>query len=80
MPYNYYVHLVELLPEELEEWLEVSNKLKTMGWAFSEDKDTDGGKIQVALQKLLNRRRRILEQAIGKVDVLRHLLSEQSSQ
>ena len=77
VPYNYYVHLVELTPGELEEWLELSKKLKSMGWAFSEDQDSEKGKISIALQKLLNRRRRILEQASGKISLLRDILGKQ---
>lgn len=77
VPYNYYVHLVELTPGELEEWLELSKKLKSMGWAFSEDQDSENGKISTALQKLLNRRRRILEQASGKISLLRDILGKQ---
>jgi len=77
VPYNYYVHLVELTPGELEEWLELSKKLKSMGWAFSEDQASENGKISTALQKLLNRRRRILEQASGKISLLRDILGKQ---
>ncbi len=76
VPYNYYVHLVELTSEELEEWLELSDKLKSLGWAFHQN-DEDS-RISLTLQKLLNRRRRILEQASGKIDLLRFILSKQS--
>jgi superfamily II DNA or RNA helicase len=77
VPYNYYIHIVELTPDELEEWLELSKKLRTMGWAFHADQNGDGGKISVSLQKLLNRRRRILEQANGKLGLLRDILGKQ---
>lgn len=76
VPYNYYVHLVELTPDELEEWLELSQKLKSMGWAFSTDQDDENGKLPIAMQKLLNRRRRILEQANNKVGLLHDILSK----
>lgn len=76
VPYNYYVHLVELTPDELEDWLELSQKLKSMGWAFSTEQDDENGKLPIATQKLLNRRRRILEQANNKVGLLRDILSE----
>ena len=76
VPYKYYVHLVELTPDELEEWLELSQKLKSMGWAFSTDQDDENGKLPIATQKLLNRRRRILEQASNKVSLLRDILSK----
>lgn len=77
VPYNYYVHVVELTPNELEEWLELSNKLKAIGWAFDAQQNGDSGKISIALQKLLNRRRRILEQANGKLGLLRDILRKQ---
>jgi superfamily II DNA or RNA helicase len=67
VPYNYYVHVVELASDELEEWLELSQKLKSMGWKFTDNQGSDSSKIPLALQRLLNRRRRILEQASGKI-------------
>jgi superfamily II DNA or RNA helicase len=78
VPYNYYVHPVELTEEELEEWLQLSDRLKKMGWAFDEAKDGENGKISTTLQKLLNRRRRILEQANSKLDALHNILLEQN--
>jgi len=45
-----------------------------MGWTFNEDQGNKNGKVPVALQKLLNRRRRVLEQAIGKISILHDIL------
>jgi len=78
VPYNYYVHSVELTSDELEEWLELSSRLKSLGWAFNQDQDAGDSRIPLTLQKLLNRRRRILEQASGKIDLLKFILSRQS--
>ena len=78
VPYNYYVHLAELMPDELEEWLELSNKIKSMGWVFSEDHESKNAKVPLILQKLLIRRRRILEQANAKINLLYDILSKQS--
>ena len=77
VPYNYYVHVIELMSDELEEWVEISNKLKLMGWKFISDQGSDG-KMPLAIQRLLNRRRRVLEQAGSKITSLRDTLGNKN--
>jgi superfamily II DNA or RNA helicase len=79
VPYNYYVHPTELTSDELQRWIELSDRLKTMGWTLGESEDGKTGDISLALQKLLIRRRRILEQAENKIEVLREILESRDS-
>lgn len=66
--YDYYVHPVQLTDEELERFAELTAKIvrRMKPNAASEDDE--------ALQRLLIRRREILESAEGKVSVLRSCL------
>ncbi len=68
VPYNYYSHVVNLTEEEAEEWLEINDKIKKMGWTLS------GNEGNPALEILLVKRRRILECAENKLVKLKELL------
>jgi superfamily II DNA or RNA helicase len=70
VPYDYYVHPVEMSSAEAAEWLELTRKLRKLGWIGQVDGPVDG-----RIQRLLIRRRSILERAAEKVDVLARLLS-----
>ena len=69
VPYDYYVHIVELTEGELHEYVELTRRLRRMGWLGTGSDDVDE-----QVQLLLVRRRRILEQAQGKIAVLSELL------
>ena len=77
VPYNYYIHQVELSSEEYEEWANLTEQLARKG--FSGDADvSDAGTLSQAVKQLLIARRRVIESAKFKVDVLRHLLQNRS--
>ena len=71
--YDYYVHPVHLTESEMDEWLELTGKIKQNAWR-DEDGDPDD-----YLAKLLRDRRALLETASGKVAVLKALLDEEES-
>jgi superfamily II DNA or RNA helicase len=72
VPYDYYLHPVSLTEDELAEWLELTDKLRALGWQFAGEESAE--RLPAPLQRLLNKRRLILEQAEGKVAQLRELL------
>jgi superfamily II DNA or RNA helicase len=66
VPYDYFLHEVELSPEEMEEYVELSRKIKRM--MAINDGATDG------VQRLLEKRAQILETAHKKIETLKQLL------
>lgn len=69
-PYQYYVHLVELEPEEAESYIEVSDRILRLG--AQEVTDEDGQSPE--LKMLLFKRARLLANAGRKLSVLGDLL------
>lgn len=67
VPYDYFVHVVELTTEELESWLELTEQIRRIQWKAE---DGDSG-AEMRLQLLRNRRRLILENADAKLQALR---------
>jgi superfamily II DNA or RNA helicase len=67
VPYDYYVHPVELTHQEAHQYAELTRKLMKAGWA-------GGAAIDDHVQRLLVARRRVLEQAESKLDALAGLL------
>ena len=76
VPYEYYIHPVELTIKEMEEWIELTIRLNERGWQWGTVKD-EKDKIPPGLQALIRKRRLLLEQADRKLDVLRSLLEAQ---
>ena len=70
VPYDYFIHPVELTPDELEEWNELSDKIRAQAWREKEDAPPSE-----YLAKLLRDRRAVLENAANKVTELRRLLT-----
>lgn len=70
VPYDYYVHPVELTADELEEWNELSDKIRAQAWREKEEAPPSE-----YLAKLLRDRRAALENAANKVAELRRLLA-----
>ena len=70
VPYDYFVHPVQLERNELEGWVDMTAQLLRLGWKSRGNE----GSLPDRLRLLLIRRRRILEEAAGKVGVLRTLL------
>ncbi len=77
VPYQYYVHPVNLTNEELDEWCDLTERLKKSFWSKSNDKE---GEVSVYVNSLLRRRRLILENASGKIEKLNQLIQKISKQ
>ena len=71
--YDYYVHPVYLTQSEMDEWFDLTGKIKQNAWR-SED-----GKPDEHLSKLLRDRRALLETASGKIAMLKALLEEEDA-
>ena len=71
--YDYYVHAVYLTNNEMDEWFNLTGKIKQNAWR-SED-----GKPDEYLAKLLRDRRALLEMAMGKVATLSDLLKKEDT-
>lgn len=69
--YDYYVHAVYLTDAEMDEWFDLTGKIKQNAWR------SEGGKPDEYLAKLLRDRRALLETASGKVVKLEALLDEE---
>jgi superfamily II DNA or RNA helicase len=75
VPYNYYIHQVELTEDEYEEWIYLTERLIRKG--FKGDADaSDAGGLNKEVEKLLFARRRIIESAENKINVLRDIFSK----
>ena len=75
VPYNYYVHKVELDEDEAEEWSDLTYDIKKLSYATEL---SDGEPAKERWKLLCLKRRRIVESAKGKVGVLAHSLDRQS--
>ena len=71
--YDYYVHAVYLTDAEMDEWFDLTGKIKQNAWR------SEGGKPDEYLAKLLRDRRALLETASGKVSKLEALLDEEDA-
>ena len=71
--YDYYVHPVYLTETEMDEWFDLTGKIKQNAWR-SED-----GTPDEYLAKLLRDRRALLETASGKESMLRKLLDNEDT-
>ena len=71
--YDYYVHVVYLTSSEMDEWFELTGKIKQNAWRSEE------GKPDEYLAKLLRDRRALLETASGKVAALSTLLEAEDT-
>ena len=77
VPYNYYIHQVVLSDDEYYEWKRLTERLVRRG--FKGDADTsDAGRLSDDIRRLLVARRRVIESAENKVEVLRSLLRRRS--
>ena len=70
VPYNYYVHTVELDDSEMNRWYDLTGKIRQNWWR---DEDAPGTYVR----KLLRDRRAILENASGKIAVLKKALERE---
>ena len=68
--YDYFVHPVELTHDEMDEWYELTAKIKANAWRQSENKPDD------YLAKLFRDRRALLETAENKIQALQNALTK----
>lgn len=71
--YDYYVHPVYLSGTEMDDWFDLTGKIKQNAWRSSD------GKPDTYLAKLLRDRRALLETAAGKVAALNVLLDKEDA-
>ena len=71
--YDYYLHPVYLTETEMDEWFELTAKIKQNAWR------SEGGKPDEYMSKLLRDRRAMLEIASGKVSMLKTLLDKEDT-
>jgi superfamily II DNA or RNA helicase len=76
VPYEYYLHPLELSATEFDNWLELTDKIKKEVWKGG----SEAGEDTPYLQLLLQRRRLILESAEMKLRVLSRLLDQAASE
>jgi len=69
--YEYYVHPVYLTAREMDDWHDLTDKIKQNAWRSND------GKPDEYLTKLLRDRRTLLETAVGKLTRLTALLDEE---
>ena len=69
--YDYYVHPVPLTTTEMDEWFELTGKIKRNAWR------SDASKPDEYLAKLMRDRRTLLETASYKISTLASLLNEE---
>lgn len=62
--YDYHVHFVELTPDEMQEWIDLTNQIASQAWKL------EAVKSDPYLDNLLRQRRLVLETASGKIDIL----------
>lgn len=73
VPYDYHLHSVNLTDDEAANYKKLSEKIRNV---FLASGGQVSGKDAERLQLLLNRRRLVLENAQGKLDVLRRILEQ----
>jgi superfamily II DNA or RNA helicase len=69
--YDYFLHPVELSLDEMDKWVTLSEKIRK---AFQGRGDVPTSEEDSIIQALLNRRRKIIETAEQKLEILRDLL------
>ena len=74
VPYNYFLHPVQLATDEMSQWNELTEKLVRAGFV-GRDEGLDGT-LTPGVLALLVKRRAVLEAAVAKVGRLRELLEE----
>jgi superfamily II DNA or RNA helicase len=72
VPYDYHIHKVGLTEYEIDQWANLTEKLKKNSW-LGDDSSSD---IPTFISKLLNERRRILELADGKIAAFKDVFSK----
>lgn len=71
--YDYHVHFVELMDDEMEEWRNLSEKISSQSWKIKSEQNDP------YLDDLIRRRRLVLETAKGKLGILDKLLDNEGT-
>lgn len=71
VPYDYYVHTVALTDEEMEEFRDLTEQIRKLGWKI-EQQISDP-----RLDNLLRKRRLVIERAEGKINELAALIDQE---
>lgn len=71
--YDYYTHEVYLTQDEMDEWFDITGKIRQNAWRRENEEPDE------YLAKLMRDRRAILETASGKLTTLRSLLMEEDA-
>ena len=70
--YEYHVHPIELTPEEMDTWYDLTGRIKRAMWRQEDEDDPDE-----YLTKLLRDRRAVLETAENKITALKEVLDRE---
>lgn len=71
--YDYHVYFVELTDDEMDEWIELTDKIASNAWKLK------AGKSDPYLENLLRLRRLVLETANGKLGILADLVDAEGT-
>lgn len=74
VPYDYFVHKVQMTQDELGEWAELTEKIRKEAWRIEQGEETE------YIQKLLRDRRLIVESAHNKLKELSRLLDREKGE
>ena len=74
VPYNYYLHRVNLTDDEFEEWQRLTRLLLNAEFGNEDQDPSDSGRLPSKITALLNKRRKVIESAENKVLTLKSLL------
>ena len=77
VPYKYFPHIVEFDEQEIDEFETLSDRIRKLGFAGDLD-DGPQGAYDRQVELLLRRRRALVEQARGKLAILRDLIAPQT--
>lgn len=77
--YRYHLHPVELEHDEFEDWKQLTERLRRLGFGGSDVDADDSGEMSPEVKALLMKRRAIIEMARSKVTALRDLLLQRGT-
>jgi len=78
VPYRYFLHPVELDEDEFDEWKQLTERLRKLGFGAAMDSD-DSGEMSTEVKALVMKRRAVIEMARSKIAALRSTLAERST-
>ena len=76
VPYRYFIHEVQFNPAEMDLYEDLTEQLVRAGFRVNDDGVTVG--LSKRVERLLQRRRALVEQADSKIEALEHVLKQSS--